>query len=279
MTRLLCFCCAALLASPQADARQPEVVYFPTSAAGFQIIEAGYRHDRKDPTDADLVDRADTPLSSGSIPDSPAIQQLPKASPRFYIPRWMRNNKPVSGPIFSISAAYPLTPCYDEQYRPHPLLAPRVELRRQRYYRQMAASACKAGIPIELFDALVIQESRYNPAALSSKGAVGLTQLMPATARDLGIARSWQVETNLDGRARYLRKQLDAFGAWDMALGAYNAGPGNVAKYGQVPPFRETREYVRAILTSIGMYRASRIKAVQAGHTPARTVVLTSYKR
>jgi soluble lytic murein transglycosylase-like protein len=143
----------------------------------------------------------------------------------------------------------------------------------------MTASACRAGIPIDLFDALVIQESRYDPAALSQKGATGITQLMPTTARALGVSNTWEVADNFEGGARYLRKQLDAFGSWPLALGAYNAGPGNVAKYGQVPPFRETREYVRAILASISAYRRSRMISGAPGLERPCALMLMRFRR
>nr|WP_233203691.1 lytic transglycosylase domain-containing protein [Novosphingobium sp. HII-3] len=143
----------------------------------------------------------------------------------------------------------------------------------------MAAAACRAGVPVELFDALIIQESRYNPNALSPKGASGLTQLMPATARSLGVFDRWDVSQNLHGGARYLRKQLDTFGNWALALGAYNAGPGNVTKYGGIPPFRETRGYVRTILASINSYQASQRRSVGSTLLPGRSVLLASFTR
>lgn len=141
--------------------------------------------------------------------------------------------------------------CTWEPYRANPRLAAATELRRARFYPLMAAVACEAGVPTHLFDALVTQESRYNPAALSPKGAIGLAQLMPGTARSLGVSDPWNVVQNLRGGARYLRRQLDEFGRYDLALGAYNAGPGRIRQYGRVPPFRETLAYVSTILTDV----------------------------
>lgn len=112
----------------------------------------------------------------------------------------------------------------------------------------LASIACEEGLTPALLDALVAHESRYNPAALSHRGAIGLTQLMPETVTTLGIANPWDVAQNLRGGARYLRRQLDAFGRYDLALAAYNAGPGNVVRYNGVPPFRETRAYVDNVL-------------------------------
>ena len=108
------------------------------------------------------------------------------------------------------------------------------------------AAARKYGIPEDLFLRLVQQESGWNPRARSHKGATGLAQLMPGTAAKLGVNPHDPVE-NLHGGARYLRMMYNQFGNWNLALAAYNAGPGAVQKYGGVPPYRETRNYVRII--------------------------------
>ena len=115
-------------------------------------------------------------------------------------------------------------------------------------YRAAAeAAAARAGLDPRLFLALINQESRFNPGAVSPAGAIGLTQLMPGTAADLNVdpRDPWQ---NLAGGARYLRQQLDTFGDPALALAAYNAGPGAVRRYGGVPPYAETQNYVKAIL-------------------------------
>lgn len=114
-------------------------------------------------------------------------------------------------------------------------------------YLSMARSAArKNGVPEDLFLRLIQQESGWNAQAKSHKGALGLAQLMPATARRLGVNPRVPRE-NLEGGARYLRKQYERFHSWRLALAAYNAGPGAVEKYGGVPPYKETKNYVRKI--------------------------------
>lgn len=109
------------------------------------------------------------------------------------------------------------------------------------------AAALRHGIPEDLFLRLVQQESGFNPAAVSHKGATGLAQLMPATAQALGVDINDPLQ-NLDGGARYLARMFGRFGNWRLALAAYNAGPEAVAKHDGIPPFEETRNYVKAIL-------------------------------
>lgn len=114
-------------------------------------------------------------------------------------------------------------------------------------YLAMARDAARRhGVPEDLFLKLVQQESGFNPKAVSSKGALGLAQLMPDTARILRVDPLDPYQ-NLDGGARYLMQQYRAFGNWRLALAAYNAGPGAVQKHGGVPPFRETQNYVKVI--------------------------------
>lgn len=107
--------------------------------------------------------------------------------------------------------------------------------------------AREEGIDENQFLALVYQESRFNPCAKSPAGAIGLAQLMPGTAGDLGVD-PYNIEQNLRGGARYYKQQLRKYnGNVSLALAAYNAGAGNVNKYGGIPPFRETQGYVANI--------------------------------
>lgn len=115
-------------------------------------------------------------------------------------------------------------------------------------YQQMArAAARRHNVPEDLFLRLVRTESNFRPAAVSSKGAIGLVQLMPGTAQLLRV-NPHDPAQNLEGGARYLSMQYRKFGDWRLALAAYNAGPGAVERYRGVPPYRETQNYVKAIL-------------------------------
>ena len=114
-------------------------------------------------------------------------------------------------------------------------------------YLTMAKDAARRhGVPQDLFLRLVQQESGWNAKAKSHAGALGLAQLMPGTARKLRVNPHDPYE-NLEGGARYLKQQYREFGSWRLALAAYNAGPGAVKKYGGVPPYKETRNYVKII--------------------------------
>lgn len=134
---------------------------------------------------------------------------------------------------------------------PTPAWANRLPAAGQEWAVAIDAAAQEAGVDPLLLAALIWQESQFDPRAQSHVGAYGLTQLMPATADELGVDPAEPVE-NLRGGARYIRQQLDAFGDPTLALAAYNAGAGNVQRYGGVPPFEETRTYV----VRIASYRA-----------------------
>ena len=117
-------------------------------------------------------------------------------------------------------------------------------------YLEMAKQAARRhAVPEDLFLRLVQQESGFNPGARSHKGAIGLAQLMPGTAARLRVDPN-DPRQNLDGGARYLKQQYDRFGSWRLALAAYNAGPEAVTKHAGIPPYAETRNYVRRILGS-----------------------------
>ena len=116
----------------------------------------------------------------------------------------------------------------------------------------IAAAARKYNLPSTLIHSVIRAESSFRADAVSPAGAQGLMQLMPATARELGVTDPFDVEQNIDGGARYLRQMLDRFdGDLKVALAAYNAGPGTVQRYDGDVPYRETREYVRRVLAEM----------------------------
>ena len=126
------------------------------------------------------------------------------------------------------------------------------------YGAQITAAAQKYNLDPALLAGLVKQESGFNPNAGSPAGARGLTQLMPATAAGLGVTDVTDPAQALDGGAKYLKQQLDAFGGdVTKALAAYNAGPGAVQRYGGVPPYAETQSYVQKVQAFAAAYRGT----------------------
>lgn len=104
---------------------------------------------------------------------------------------------------------------------------------------------------VSLFTTMIQRESNFDPEAISPAGAKGLGQLMPDTARGLGVCNVFSARDNLEGAARYLTAMLHQFGSPELALAAYNAGPNAVRKYGTIPPYRETQQYVSDIFNNM----------------------------
>lgn len=123
-----------------------------------------------------------------------------------------------------------------------------VLLRLREYEDEIRACNASHGLPENLIKAVIIQESLGDPLGVSRAGAMGLMQLMPATAVELGVRRPFNPLENICGGIRYLRDMLDRFN-WDvgLALAAYNAGPHKVVAFNGIPPYRETRDYVRSV--------------------------------
>ncbi|PPK94516.1 cell wall-associated NlpC family hydrolase [Kineococcus xinjiangensis] len=119
------------------------------------------------------------------------------------------------------------------------------------YDAAFTAAEQKYGLPAGLLSAVAKQESGYNPHAKSPVGALGLMQFMPGTAREMGVD-PLNPASAIDGAGRLLSKHLKSFGSLELALAAYNAGPGNVKKHGGIPPFDETQNYVKKIIGTLG---------------------------
>lgn len=126
------------------------------------------------------------------------------------------------------------------------------------YDQIISSCASKYGVNPSLIKAVIHAESGYNPNAISRKGASGLMQLMPGTARSLKVSNSFDPKDNVEGGVKYLRFLLDTFhGDVSLAVAAYNAGLTKVAKYGGIPPYNETRTYVNRVLSYMQSYQAN----------------------
>ncbi|MDR2604527.1 MAG: lytic transglycosylase domain-containing protein [Desulfovibrio sp.] len=124
----------------------------------------------------------------------------------------------------------------------------------------------KYGISAALLAAILQVESNFNPRAVSPKGARGAMQIMPETGRELGLTDFFDPEANIDAGARYLASLLQTFARTDLALAAYNAGPAAVVKYGGIPPYPETRDYVERVLD---LYRRFQAQGAQTSRDAA----------
>ncbi len=147
----------------------------------------------------------------------------------------------------------PVTVAFDQA--PPPRAPVRVD--KSRIASHIHAAARTYGVEVALIQAVIAAESGYNPLAISPKGARGLMQLMPDTARRYRVQNPWDAEQNINGGTAYLRDLLNMFGDKRLALAAYNAGEGSVIRHGNsVPQFPETVQYVPRVLSYYRYYRA-----------------------
>ncbi|MBP8896887.1 MAG: lytic transglycosylase domain-containing protein [Sphingobium sp.] len=172
--------------------------------------------------------------------------------------------------------------CESVRYAPTWWLPKEIESRRALNFDTVAAIACEFGLPTNLLDAVITQESGHKSWVISSAGAMGIMQIMPGTARLLGLSYPFNKVSNMRAGARYLRQQLDRFGRVDLALAAYNAGPERRAlQRGYVPAIPETRNYVRTITTNWARLARLGVATTDAefrGNVAMKAVIASGYR-
>lgn len=226
---------ALLISSPVSAKRQAALLNF-EPPIGLEEVSANVVHNG-------LL----TAFESAQPTGSGAPSQLAPGRTFLRVPSWMRGEPDLA--FNRVGLTTNRQDCGPAIYSPSAMLNVQAEKRRQAIFPIVHRIACESGLPVGLMDALIIQESGYNHAAVSKKGAFGLGQLMPDTARQLGVNR-FDLRDNLRGAAAYLKQQLDTFGQVHLALAAYNAGPGRVRKKREIPNIEETQTYVRRILSN-----------------------------
>lgn len=181
-----------------------------------------------------------TALQTGTVQASPAAAPTAAATPTTSSTAFADQLAAASSPNLAATAA-PLSAAGGSS----------------QYDALIESAAQRNGVDPALLKALIRAESNFDPNAGSPAGAQGLTQLMPGTAAALGVTDVHDPTQAIEGGAKYLRQQLDAFGGDETkALAAYNAGPGAVTRYGGVPPYAETQQYVQRVLGYAAGYRS-----------------------
>lgn len=235
-------------AKPSAAAPQRKVILMDFAGAPLSQAPSNPNLDANDAPIVDVARQMTSVFTNASPPPLPSQTEsfLPPIATAASLPNPFLTRALFPARSMPVRAIVAGGSCDRPEYVPDYSHGRVVEARRRRIYPLVHQAACEEGLPIGLFDALIMQESRYNHLAVSPKGAYGLAQLMPGTARQLG-ANPYSVMENLRGGARYLRQQIDRFGRYDLALAAYNSGPERVARHGRVPFIAETSNYVRTI--------------------------------
>ncbi len=152
----------------------------------------------------------------------------------------------------------------------HPATPRRTTVAPRWLYHNLNALCRRFGLSVNLVTAMIQAESNFNPRALSPRGAAGLMQLMPVVARSYGVSEPFDLVQNLQAGMGYLKQLLARYGkSVPLALAAYNAGPSAVDRYNGIPPFRETREYIRRVISQLRPLRqAEAASALTVGPSP-----------
>jgi Rod binding domain-containing protein len=186
------------------------------------------------------------PVRSTTYPELPQVGENSTAvdAARKYQP-------PIQGPVRISESSRPTGIERLSKSAESPTMKAQAYDRLDKYVGHIREAAKETDLPEELLRAVIMQESAGDQRATSHRGAGGLMQLMPDTARSVGVKNLYDAGENIMGGARYLRQMLDRFGNLETALAAYNAGPGSIEKHGGIPPFVETQEYVKRILSEL----------------------------
>lgn len=207
-----------------------------------------------------FTDRAPTAAHTFALFDASVLDEQPLVAADFAADAAPSTRPEAAGFAAKAAADHPVKTVLIDSAGPAILYQPGVELKRGQSIKRPARTrrpgdltrlirhhAAQAGLDSRLAWAVAKVESNLNPRAVSSKGAMGVMQLMPHTARELGVKNPFDAEQSIAGGIRYLKQQLDRFGSVELALAAYNAGPDAVERYQGVPPYPETRDYIRKI--------------------------------
>lgn len=246
-TRLLILSLALNSASASLWAREAQLIDFTAAVTSEPRADA--------PAAPNLDDEPD-PLVNRSSPEFGMWREIAAPQVRAFFRTGPAPDRPQSGQSALAgpgASGHWRQDCPTGRYAPAWWNPPAAEQRRAVYFTLIGHVACEFGLPHRFLDAVIAQESGFNSNAVSKAGAAGMMQIMPATARSLGLSNPFDPIANLRAGARYLRQQLDRFGRYDLALAAYNAGPERRSlQRGAVPAIAETRNYVRTILTNWG---------------------------